>query len=242
MIAIFLKLNNSSEDQFMRKMCSEITALRGEERLIISSFYVPSESEVLPASANCLDLIIYHVNCERDISSLCHLRRSSPDARILILADKEMSPDRYVNSDILPTELILLPADRGRISKTLKKLINGIYEDRFEGLHTLRFSVRRGDDIIYIPTREICYFEASNKKIRLKSMKREILFWGFLKEIQERLPPCFARCHRSIILNTLRIESINWTEGTIIMEDQTAIPFSRNYKKDLKRLLGQFAA
>ncbi len=242
MIAIFMKLNNSSEDRFMRRLCSDITALIGEERLIIHSSHALTESGDFSAPESCLDLIIYHVNCERDVSSLCHLRQSSLDARILILADREMSPDRYVTSDILPTELILLPADKGRISKTLKKLIHGIYEDRFEGLHNLRFSVRRGDDIIYVPTREIFFFEASNKKIRLKSRKKEILFWGFLKEIQERLPPCFVRCHRSIILNTLRIESINWTEGTIIMEDQTVIPFSRKYKRELERSLRQFAA
>lgn len=241
MIAVFLKLNNSSEDQAVRRLCSDITALRGEERLKISTYDDLSTGNV-PASEECFDLIIYHVGCEKDISHLHYLRKRSPDARILILANRELPPDRYVTSDVLPTELILLPAGPGRISKTLKKLINGIYEDQFEGLHTLRFSVRRGDDTIYIPTREICYFEASNKKILLKSTKREILFWGFLKEIQERLPPCFARCHRSIIINTLRIESINWTEGTIIMEDQTTIPFSRKYKKNLERSLNLFAA
>ena len=242
MIAIFMKLDNSSEEQLVRMICSDITAMRGEERLEILTPGSCREKDLFREAAVGFDLIIYHIGGEKELPALYELRRHSPGAKILVIAGRDLSPECYVNSSVMPTELILFPYERNRISGAIRRLINSIYEDRFEGLHSLRFAVRRGDDIIYVPTKEICYFEARNKKILLKGMKREILFWGFLKEIQKRLPRCFARCHRSIIINTLRVESVNWSSGTILMEDHTEIPFSRRYKKDLERSVKDIAA
>lgn len=242
MINIFIKCNNPAEEQRIRRLCSDFTALCGEERLMVSSFKDFSDEDSLSGPVPCFDLIIYFVCGQGDIPCLISLRQASPDARILLMAARDLSPESYVNSGIMPAELLLIPYGQERLSKTIRKLINSICEERFEELHTLRFAVRQGDEIVYVPTREIYYFEARDKKILLKSARKEILFWGYLKEIKKKLPPCFARCHRSIIINTLRIERINWSLATIFMEDQTRIPFSRKFKKDLELSMRDIAA
>ncbi len=242
MISIFIKCKYPAEEQQIKKLCSDITALRGEERLMVTSFRDFSGQDGMSGPCPCFDLIIYHIDKQGDIPSLYSLRQASPEARLLLMAARDLSPEVYVNSIIMPSELVLFPYGQERFSKTIKKLINSIYEERFEELHTLRFAARQGDETIYVPTREIYYFEARDKKILLKSKAREILFWGYLKEIKEKLPPCFVRCHRSIIINTLWVDRINWSLSTIFMEDQSRIPFSRKYKRDLELSIRSIAA
>lgn len=51
---------------------------------------------------------------------------------------------------------------------------------------------------------------------------------GKLSQILLELPPNFVKCHRSYIVNTNYIQSLN--NGVITLKDKTEIPVSRNFK------------
>ena len=96
-----------------------------------------------------------------------------------------------------------------------------------------KYSVRVQDRLITINCEDILYFETSTNfhKVFLHAHNRLIEFNAKLKDIEEQLDDRFYRCHRSYIVNRDNIDKINFSEGTIKMNNgETCLASTRLIK------------
>lgn len=100
------------------------------------------------------------------------------------------------------------------------------------------YSVTIGARLYRIPQRNICYFEAAQKKIFLNTDTQRIGYYDSLEAIGKRVDPhVFVRCHKGFIINTGKIEKVDYSEMTAYMTNGARIPISRTYKDHLKDIM-----
>jgi len=99
----------------------------------------------------------------------------------------------------------------------------------------LKVKCRIGTTIISI--KKIRYIEASNKSSIIYIEKHKpITTIHLIKWYESQLPnPEFFRCHKSFIVNCLRIDY--YCKGFLILDDNYRIPFSRSKKDSIISIL-----
>nr|WP_279282911.1 LytTR family DNA-binding domain-containing protein [Clostridium senegalense] len=82
-------------------------------------------------------------------------------------------------------------------------------------------SIKVYDKIINIDYDEILFFETSHNmhKIILHGAKRQIEFYGKLKDMEKELSEDFYRCHKSFIVNKNYIKEIDTKEKLIHLKN-----------------------
>lgn len=85
----------------------------------------------------------------------------------------------------------------------------------------------RLSDILFIETTGTAH------KIKIHEENRQIEFYGKLKDIQEKLPKSFYRCHKSYIVNRDKISEINRKTNTIVMTNGEECYVSFRYMRGL---------
>ena len=160
----------------------------------------------------------------------------------------------------VPRELSILLRDTLRdesVSKILesspklRRLIRRMYDEIQSLLNEDEddqsvFPVKSGTETKLLRTYDIYFFEAQGRKVALRTRAQEISFYSSFEQIMSQVPDWFWRCHRGYIVNTKRIQSVNFAESTILLADGSSIPFSRSYRDAaravLDKLLGNTAA
>lgn len=114
-----------------------------------------------------------------------------------------------------------------KLEEAMKKALSIIYKNAEN-----TFSFKKGKETIYIPIKDIKYFESSRNKIIIHTIKNEEFFYDTLLEVWSRLQGTneFVMPHRSFIFN---LNYIHIKSGTVILKD-TSKTFSigRSYKLD----------
>ncbi|KEJ00582.1 histidine kinase [Clostridium botulinum A2B7 92] len=89
--------------------------------------------------------------------------------------------------------------------------------------------------IINIKPSDILFIETTGTphKIRIHEKTRQIELYANLKDIQEKLPSNFYRCHKSYIVNKDKIEEIDKKHNKIIMENEEECYVSFRYMRGL---------
>lgn len=91
-----------------------------------------------------------------------------------------------------------------------------------------------GNKIINIKPCDILFFETDrDHRIRLHTIDENIEFYCSLKEIETIVPPYFYKCHRSYIVNTKNIKSIDKDKLTINMINNDKCYISKRYMKGM---------
>ncbi|MDB5145967.1 MAG: hypothetical protein JWQ66_4682 [Mucilaginibacter sp.] len=86
--------------------------------------------------------------------------------------------------------------------------------------------------VIRVVTEEIFYIEAAQNYVTIHFSAGKQMAYLTMEEIAEKLPgETFARVHRSFILHTGRIKSME--QGRVTLENQAVIPLGRMYKEPL---------
>ncbi|MCI6858255.1 MAG: LytTR family transcriptional regulator [Eubacterium sp.] len=189
---------------------------------------------------NCLvrispDMVLVEVSCLSDLKKLREVRLKYPYALLLIIARKEISPDKYLIPGISPDMVIVKPYSRQKACKSLQKFVTYFYEKRAGGNE--RFAVRTEGETYYFFYREIEFFEARERRLILHRAQQEILFNGSIRKLEEKLPPYFVRCHRSYIVNTFFIKKTDLSHGLLYINELTVIPVSKKYKARMEKSL-----
>jgi len=153
---------------------------------------------------------------------------------------KQNLNDNYFNDlkpGIAPDLLLLRPFGQKEFDQVNTELFDAFLE---------RMNSPNPDDHFVLNSREgrtlisygrIMFFEASNKKINLRTDHQEYDFYDSIENLQTVVPDWFIRCHRSYLVNTRKIRKVKMSEGLIEMEGGAVVPLSRTYKQDLKRLI-----
>lgn len=98
----------------------------------------------------------------------------------------------------------------------------------FEGSLILQDSIfiKQKQTYIKVKKSEIFYLEAKDNYVKIYTPGNSFLIRQTINEIQQSLPPCFYRIHRSFIVNLNFIHQIQYEE--ILLTDNTRLPLSRS--------------
>lgn len=147
-------------------------------------------------------------------------------------------------------DYILKPFDEKRIEKTLDKFMNlqKIAKEEMPPTNELttdnngRFPIIVDDRIVLLAHDDIIYLETSDGKVKIKTVDHEYKVDDTLVSLEKKLhSKKFLRVHRSFIVNIEYIAEIQpWFNSTynLVMKEQSTVPVSRTYVKDLKNHIG----
>ena len=91
--------------------------------------------------------------------------------------------------------------------------------------------------IVKVSISDIRYVEAMSEylKVYLESDPKPIITLLSMKKMEERLPDCFMRIHRSYIINLTKIQEVN--KNRVIMDSETYLPIGDLYKETFQNYL-----
>jgi len=125
--------------------------------------------------------------------------------------------------------ILFTPPDAERLYKTMWE----VYAQYVRLLQSnqKRFIVKSGAENIFVNIEDICFFEARAKKIAIKTLSQEILFYATFETVLEQLSEGFVRCHKGFVVNLQHIKGVNWRDMMLTISDGSFLPVSRSYKQ-----------
>ncbi len=120
-------------------------------------------------------------------------------------------------------DYLLKPTDSQRLARAIEK-VRQLNRPADEKLFTIlksivkpikyldRFSVKIGDEILFIPAEDVYWFQAEDKYIFLHTAAREFIYDSTLKDLEKALnPEQFIRIHKSTIVAIDKIHKMKRT-------------------------------
>ncbi len=156
-------------------------------------------------------------------------------------------------------DYLLKPFDRERFDKALQRAKHQIARERAGAVNQElvalladlkarpkpleRLVIKAGGRVFFLRADEIDWIEAAANYVKLHVGKESHLLRETINGLAAKLDPeKFLRIHRSIIINLERIKELQpWFHGdyVVIMQDGTQLISSRNYREQLRKLLGK---
>lgn len=169
-----------------------------------------------------LDIEMPSVN---GIDTAIDIRKTDPDViLIFVTAYKEYV---YQTFEVLPFRFLQKPVSYKTIFDSISDAINYI-DDRKQF-----FFYKKGKNNYQIPAREILYFEASNRRIKIVTFHKTDIYYGKFRHLTEQLNPnYFLQTHTSYIVNMEYITS--FSDKEVILEDNFNIPVSLKYREQTR--------
>ena len=111
----------------------------------------------------------------------------------------------------------------------------GVFRDCLKELtkaDEVRFSFQAGAKTVWVPIKDILYFESDKRKILIHCVgERAYSFYGKLDAVEETLKRHdFVRCHQSFLINALKITSMG--QGEVTLSDSVNVPVSKHRAKE----------
>jgi two-component system LytT family response regulator len=158
-------------------------------------------------------------------------------------------------------DYLLKPFDRERFDKALRRAKSQIERERAGTMNRElaalladlksrpkpleRLVIKAGGRVFFLRVDEIDWIEAAANYVRLHTGKEAHLLRETINGLAAKLDPDkFLRIHRSIIVNLERVKEMQpWFHGdyVVILQDGTQLTSSRNYREQLRKLLGKSA-
>ncbi len=133
---------------------------------------------------------------------------------------------------VRPFDFLIKPLDRKTIVHIFEKY-RRIYES-----NRIFFEYKVGKHTEKVLLSEIMYFACEKRKICIVTNKKNVDFYGNMKELHKTLDyEDFWSVHNSFIINIRYVK--RFKENEIIMCDDSVIPVSYAYKKEVKRKIMQ---
>lgn len=223
---ILIYCRRKKDSDTLQKVCRHCAVMTEREECF---FKIYEDVNLVKEADGFWDMLLFEIACKKDLEGLKELRSRADDARLLILAGKEVSPEQYVEPSVRPDMLLQRPYDRSKVFKVISRLFSFCYVDREREL--LRpLVVRSGSEKRYFRYEQILYMEARDKKLLLCSRQGFTEFYGCLQEMEHILPEYFIRCHRSYIVNAMYVSRLNLSQSVIHISEKYIVPVSKKYK------------
>lgn len=157
---------------------------------------------------------------------------NDPPNVILITGKKEHAVEAF---EYNVTDYLLKPLTYPRFLRAVAKAKENISNSQIKVTKDNELYVRTDSKIVKLKLDDILYIEALADYIMIFTANNKFIVHSTMKGFQNRLPTFnFARVHRSYIVNTDKIESI---ENLFIVINNKYIPIGALYKDDfMKRL------
>lgn len=167
-------------------------------------------------------------------NELLSFREKYQEAQLMLLADPTISPTVYLRPGIRPDSLMLRPFSTEVAKATLSEFIQSYLDKVGNSDSQSIFVIEERDGKTTIPYNDIFYFESKEKKVFARTLNDEYGFYDTLDSLEEKLPEQFARCHRSFIINTDKLEAVYLSQSFLELTQGFEIPLSRSYKSAIK--------
>ena len=209
MVSVVIFCHDKREADFFCKLCDQCVAVINNERLqcciVSDEDYEKVNIERIPVA----DLILAEVMSSVDLRKLIHIRKCSPNAKLLILSSIQISPEYYMIPEISPDILLLKPYIYSKAYKVIYKIFSWMYRDRYrrQGMNNI-LQVLTGGEYYYFDYADISYLEERD----------------------------FVRCHRSYIVNFMFIQKADVMNSVFYLDKKTVIPISQKYRAKLVKI------
>lgn len=182
-----------------------------------------------------VDLIITDISMPH-LSGLDFIRMLSPSPHIIIMtAHADYALESY---DLDVIDYLKKPISFDRFQKSIEK-VQRLYsftdsEDKHASSETMVY-VKEGSKMIKVNFNDIIYVEGLRDYIKIiTDADRPIVTHITMKKMVEILPPqSFMRVHKSYIIATDKITSIDSSNSLIELKNNIMIPMGQNYKETL---------
>lgn len=105
------------------------------------------------------------------------------------------------------------------------------------------FLVKQADNIFFIPFAEVDWIESAGNYVLLHCGEKSYMLRSTMKSVEKKLADeQFVRVHRTSIINTKKIKSIQTTRrggGILYLLTGYSVPLSRHYRRNLNTLIKQ---
>ena len=234
---------SSGEDvPMLESALEDVLAYQTEEDWDLKSFTNLDEFCAAFTSIETIAIAVFDVSEKEASIRLEKVRDKMPDAFLVLTADKNVPPTRYIRPAIMPSALLLKPLRREAAEQCFKEIVS-LYYARLNAPQSAsdeKFCIDTKGQKTFVPIDKIIYFEAREKKISLNTKNREYQFYSSLDAIEQSLPACMVRCHRSFIVNVNHIMEVISSENLLYCTDDVVVPYSRGYKGQvIKALRGE---
>jgi two-component system, LytTR family, response regulator LytT len=117
-------------------------------------------------------------------------------------------------------DYLLKPISRDRLAEAIGRAQHRLQSISTEQVQLLlsavvkkpflqRFTIKIGDEVLFIPQTEVYYFEAKDKYIFLHTFNKYLIYDSTLKDLEKCLDPgCFIRIHKGIIVSISKIDRL----------------------------------
>lgn len=224
---------DEQERERIHQYLSKFTAYHTDEELQLKTFQKSSLLLSQLESADLLDLAVVDVTMEGGFEAARAIRKMFPTAEIMIVADVTVSPMKYMCPSIRASALLLRPVSPGWEDAVREFFFLLADQEKEDKNDKLWIENRKG--IFRVPFDQICYLEAREKKVFVRTLVEEMGIAGTLEKLAEKLPDNFKRCHRSFIVNTEHIVQIKLSENQLNLRGGLFVPISRSYRNLFKR-------
>ena len=225
---------DEKEKEQIHEYLSKFTAYHTDEELQLKFFQKSSLLLRQLEAADLLDLAVVDITMPGGFEAAKTIRKMFPNTEIMIVADITISPMKYMCPAIRASALLLRPMSvdwESAVQEFFFLLLAG--QKMEDKQNTLWIENRK--EIFRVPFDQICYVEAREKKVFVRTLSEEMGIAGTMEKLAEKLPENFKRCHRSFIVNVDQIMKISLHEGLLHLRGGLFVPVSRSYRSVFKR-------
>ncbi|MBO5303967.1 MAG: LytTR family transcriptional regulator [Lachnospiraceae bacterium] len=237
MVAMMLYDRNTGELVALRTVSRETFARISEENLELQCISV--EKTILAEIEKCqpMDIACVKISGEKEIELLRYMRSSYEQLEILIIADKDISPMKYLTPDIRAASLLLAPYKEKDCQTVMKDFLQSFFQGREQLDEKKVLVITNREGKITIPYHQVYYIEIRERKVFIRLRDKEYSLYDSLEHMLEKLPEMFVRCHRSFVFNTQHLDAVKLSENTVYLTHGITVPLSRSYKPAIKEYI-----
>ena len=167
----------------------------------------------------------------------CVMRKNRDNYLIMSLKQAD-NIEMLLNRCIRPAGVLVSPIKKESMRITLNDVLND-FSSLKTGESQEYFLISYGKGAYRVAYRNLMYVEAQSKMLNLHMVDSTIVVRKTMDSLFRMLPDTFVRCHRSYIVNTDYITSVNIPEMLINIRDQAQIPISRSYKDKIRQKINK---
>lgn len=223
----------AEEEKRIYQCFRDLTAYYTDEKMEIREFHTSTRLEKELENTELLDMAVIDVTIPGALEEARLVRRKFLNAEILVIADVSISPMEYMHPSIRASSLLLRPPVQNWES-AIRDFFALLLEENVKENQKDILWVENRDGIFRIPFSRICYLEAKEKKVFIRTRTEEYGVNGTIEKYAEQLPENFVRCHRSFIVNKDFVYRVKLTENMLYLRDDMLVPVSRSYRGEFK--------
>jgi DNA-binding LytR/AlgR family response regulator len=180
---------------------------------------------------HCIDLILTDIEMPR-LTGLDFIRMLSPKPQIIVITAYPNFALESYELDVI--DYLKKPVSFDRFQKSIEKvkrtLFNNIHDNTL--VETAMY-VKETGKMVKIAFDDIIYMEGLGDYVKIVTKERSITPLSTMSKIIETLPSTkFVRVHKSFIINTDKIHSIDSANSLVVLNDKTEITLGRAFKQD----------